>query len=454
MIRRGIVNAAASSSRLPIAARSIATVPPLYRQQPERLPRGHVRPTRRTRSGPLQDTYPTPPEYDIPDAVPSLSRPVIIPNDPKGVLTNNHQARELLGHESLVIARQIEMLNIFVGFEQANRYAIHTPSGELVGFLAEEEQSIISTMSRQLLRTHRPFRAVVMDKLGNPVLWIKRPFAFINSRIYVHASQEETGSLIGEAQQEWHPWRRRYNVFQARDEDTFSQFARIDSGLWAWDFWLKDRDDRLVASINRNFRGLGRELFTDTGQYVIRFDSAGTELDLPPGSDLSVQGQTLVLPEGKEGALTLDQRAMALATAISIDFDYFSRHSGAGGMGFPFFMWGGGDGSSDVNSGRGNPEGGAAAGAGVGAASAGLDRPLTEDEQVYGPQPTRSSEDVPAYGDEYPEPPPKEGMEGYDEDFDDDAEEIMDDPWESTDGDDSGWFGGGGGGGDWGDWGQ
>jgi hypothetical protein len=47
-----------------------------------------------------------------------------------------------------------------------------------------------------------------------------------------------------------------------------------------------------------------------SGQYVIRFDSAGTELNLPPGAGLNVQGQSLVLPEGKEGGLTLDQRAM------------------------------------------------------------------------------------------------------------------------------------------------
>jgi hypothetical protein len=82
----------------------------------------------------------------------------------------------------------------------------------------------------------------------------------------------------------------------------------------------------LVASINRNFAGFGRELFTDTGgssrqsradrrtgQYVIRFDAAGTELQVPSGSDVTVQGQTLVLPEGDEAALTLDQRAMVRA---------------------------------------------------------------------------------------------------------------------------------------------
>jgi hypothetical protein len=103
-----------------------------------------------------------------------------------------------------------------------------------------------------------------------------------------------------------------------------SQFGRIDAGFLAWDFWIKDRDDReqpylliynshipgLIGTINRNFRGIGRELFTDTGQYVIRFDSAGMELDLPPGSELSMQGQKLILPTSGESGLTLDQRAM------------------------------------------------------------------------------------------------------------------------------------------------
>ena len=29
-----------------------------------------------------------------------------------------------------------------------------------------------------------------------------------------------------------------------RGEETFSQFARIDSGFLAWEFWLKDKQDR------------------------------------------------------------------------------------------------------------------------------------------------------------------------------------------------------------------
>ncbi|ORX37703.1 Scramblase-domain-containing protein [Kockovaella imperatae] len=341
MLTRAGNRLVASSSRslLVPLSRPISTIAPaLERHAGTRRSLRRDDTSHRYRSRPPSRFSPGP-SLDYPDYEPGEpiggrvipSRPVVIPPDPDGVLQDSHAARELLAHDTLVIVRQIEMLNIFVGFEQANRYAIQTTEGELVGFLVEEEQSIVSTMTRQFLRTHRPFRAIIMDRHGNPILWIRRPFQFINSRIYVRAAGEENGPLVGEAQQEWHPWRRRYNVFQTRrGGETFSQFARIDGGFWAWDFWLKNKDDQLVASINRNFRGLGRELFTDTGQYVIRFDAAGTELDMPPGAAFEVQGQKLILPSGPDGSLTMDQRAMTLATAVSIDFDYFSRHSGAG----------------------------------------------------------------------------------------------------------------------------
>ncbi|WVF68496.1 hypothetical protein IAT40_003263 [Kwoniella sp. CBS 6097] len=481
------LQAAAGPSKqllLPVRQRAISTALPLFRHD-DRLPRGHIRPRRRpiqpsdyanaSEQAPGSAGQGPYPQYDFDQYDPSTvqggqlppvpSRPINIPPDPHGVLGDNHAARDILGHESLVIVRQLEMLNVFMGFEQANRYAIHSPDGQHVGFLAEEEQSFVSAISRQALRTHRPFRAVVMDRYGKPVLWIRRPFAFINSRIFVHATEGPEGTLVGETQQQWHPWRRRYNVFQTRDVETFKQFARVDSGFLAWDFWLKDRDDRLVASINRNFRGLGRELFTDTGQYVIRFDAAGTELNMPPGSEINVQGQSLILPQGKEGGLTLDQRAMTLATAVSIDFDFFSRHSGSGGLGFPFVFWGGGDGGMEASRGGAGTagtqpvDGGAAAGAAAGAAGAGM----SEDEQIYGRQPapgpetpSRSAEDgrggypEQQYGDE-------EGLEGYEEEQGWGEDEVMQDPWsQQQQSDDGGWFGGsgGGGGGDWGDWGS
>ena len=101
---------------------------------------------------------------------------------------------------------------------------------------------------------------------------------------------------FSEAQQRWHLWRRRYDLFLRQDlsanaptpqtdgvtfEHTLSktnehppeaqlehfvQFAKIDEGFWAWHFTLRDSRGEELASISRAFRGFGREIFTDTGK--------------------------------------------------------------------------------------------------------------------------------------------------------------------------------------------
>lgn len=183
--------------------------------------------------------------------------------------------------------------------------------------------------------------------------------------------------LIGEAQQQWAPLRRKYylSLFrqtatpevnlstrqtQPRDhahsgsrqlelsqaavkggEGQFSQFAYVDEPFLSWDFSLLSADSRLIGSVNRNFAGFGREIFTDTGVYALRMDAV--DLAEEPQHPISKTGeQKEVISENPAAGMTLDQRAIMLATAVTIDFDYFSRKSGSSGfmpIWFPF--WGG-----------------------------------------------------------------------------------------------------------------
>jgi len=267
----------------------------------------------------------------------------------------NGLKRLLLGHDELVITRQIEMLNIFVGFEQTNKYVITNTDGETLGFIAEEPRGFFATFGRQIFRTHRPFRAVVMDAYGTPVLWVRRPFAWINSRMFVQrlkdyntytSEGEPVLDTFGEVQQLWHPWRRRYDLFLREspqrilsvaseaqpepDTEVFTQLAKIDEGFLAWHFFLRDARGQEIASIRRAFRGFGRELFTDTGQYFIRFSS------LPPDAEDPTPRAPYVVRD-----LNLEERALVLAMSVNVDFDYFSHHSsGSPGLGMWFFSAG------------------------------------------------------------------------------------------------------------------
>ncbi|KAJ1539010.1 hypothetical protein HK405_013277, partial [Cladochytrium tenue] len=199
-----------------------------------------------------------------------------------------------------MIGRQLEMLNVLVGFEQANKYAIKNAAGQNVGFIVEDDAGFASLLVRQLLRTRRPFAATVLDANGTPLLRLERPIKwFLNSTIRIYDAQE-SGALIGEVKQVWHPIRRKYDLFLKN-----RQFGIIDGGFWAWDFVIADEQGGTLSAINRNFVGFAREIFTDTGVYAVQMDSASP-----------------VRP------VSLDERAVVLACAITIDIDYFSRHSG------------------------------------------------------------------------------------------------------------------------------
>jgi len=307
------------------------------------------------------------------------------------------QLASVLDHPLLVVTREIEWGNLLIGFEQANKYAIRLADGRIVGFIAEES-SLGRAILRQALRTHRAFQATVMDAMGTPVLRVHRPAYLISSSISVYRLFGDTvGPLLGEVHMNWHLWRRRYDLFDAQGR----QFGEIDAPLLSVQFPIRGEGagstegPGVLASIDKDWTGLGRELFTDARQYVIRMDPAVTpqgviadaqrKLGLPEGAPLAsasgpVEPAQAAVPsrletpaealqrererhrqslehDGHAGRLyapyastsiasdcslselDMAKRAVILAAAISIDFDYFSLHSGSPGMfHMPFFF--------------------------------------------------------------------------------------------------------------------
>lgn len=214
-----------------------------------------------------------------------------------------------------------------------------------------------------------------MDTDGNVVLRVTRSISYINSRITVSKGGEapSAANKIGECQQIWSPFRRKYALFHryrvedpstppeanndtkaltiqegTEPEESYAQFANVDSRMLAWDFYVQSESGQVLASINRNFMGFGREIFTDTGQYVLRFDRKMADMEVQQRITQGVgindelkkvaneneeakehageQSKALVQVDEDRG-LTLDQRAVLLATAVTIDIDYFSRQS-------------------------------------------------------------------------------------------------------------------------------
>uniref|UniRef100_A0A2P2JED3 Phospholipid scramblase n=2 Tax=Rhizophora mucronata TaxID=61149 RepID=A0A2P2JED3_RHIMU len=221
----------------------------------------------------------------------------------------------LLARSNLLITRDIEWANLMLGFEQENRYLVVDvcyPKSP-VGFIREQSNVI----ARQLLRLRRPFVAYIIDGLGNELFRVRRPFWWITSTIYA----EINGKAVGVVHRRWHLWRRVYDLYLGQ-----KQFAVVENpGFWNWTFTLKDIDGKVLAQIDRDWRGFGFEIFTDAGQYVIRFGSSDPSSKTGPARTVDELEVVRLL--------SLSERAVAVALAISLDNDYFSRH---GGWAIPF----------------------------------------------------------------------------------------------------------------------
>lgn len=89
-----------------------------------------------------------------------------------GILQYSDPISELLSQPCLVMERKIEFMNMFLGFEQANRYAILDINGNHLGYMEEEDFGITKAILRQVYRLHRPFSVRVLDRQGQHVLTV------------------------------------------------------------------------------------------------------------------------------------------------------------------------------------------------------------------------------------------------------------------------------------------
>ncbi|GME95841.1 hypothetical protein B5S28_g4268 [[Candida] boidinii] len=254
-----------------------------------------------------------------------------------GIIKKDDLVYKILSQPTLVIERQIEFMNLFIGIEQSNKYRLLDTEGNQLGYLIERDFNFFKLIMRQIYKLHRPFTVDLYDNNGNLLLTIDRPFSLINSHIKTFLPNINTKEsyLIGESVQNWHLWRRKYNLFLNNkfDNENFDQYGLINSPFLSWEFPIFNNENKIIGSISKNFVGLMREFFTDTNLYVLRMDPSSFA-----NEELQQYYYGINNNKGFSGkTMTIDERAVMLANAISIDFDYFSRHSRGPGGGLFLF---------------------------------------------------------------------------------------------------------------------
>lgn len=191
------------------------------------------------------------------------------------------------------VVQRRELAEVVLGAETRNKYELLTPSGEQVGFAAEQGKGFLAVLARLFMGHWRSFEIVVFDHLRQPLLRAVHPFRFFFQRLEVF---DATGRPLGALQQRWAFFTKRFDVLDAQG----NTLCEMRSGLfkvWTFPFF---RGELEVGRIEKKWAGLLSEAFTDADRFRV------------------VLGP----------ALSPMERSLLLASALFIDLQYFEKKQG------------------------------------------------------------------------------------------------------------------------------
>ncbi len=203
---------------------------------------------------------------------------------------------DLANYQELVVRQTKEMLEIFTGFETANRYRILTPEGEEAMFCYEES----GMLSRQFMGSHRPLNLHVVDKEGQPILNANRSFFWFFSHLNV---QDGSGTPLGSLHRKFAMLSRRFALLDSGGQ----QIAGLNGRVFRpYTFTLNNASGQEMGRIVKQWGGILREGFTDADTFSIQFSDVERSQEI---------------------------RLLLIASAFAIDLDFFENKGSRAGIG-------------------------------------------------------------------------------------------------------------------------
>lgn len=204
-------------------------------------------------------------------------------------MTDNKRVEDFFTPHNQILIQQVkEWAEIITNFETRNKYQILSPSGSELGFMAEQGTGAMAFISRMFLRTHRPMKVTVWSSNKEELMSLDRPFHWFFSDLTV---RDGSGEVLGHVYRRFGLLYKKYDLVTANG----NLFARIESPVWRlWTFFVKDKMDKEVGNISKNWGGLLKEMFTDADRFQVSF-----------------------------GNQSWMEKAVIFAAAISIDMDFF-----------------------------------------------------------------------------------------------------------------------------------
>lgn len=206
----------------------------------------------------------------------------------------NPQLQNMLMQDAIIVQQAIEMSNVLLGIDSANKYDVFAPTGHKLGSVAEIGRGAGGFIMRQLFNNARACKLQIFDIQGTEIGLIDKPFRFIFSEMAAVSGQQGAMVEIGRAKRVT-LFNRNYTISvggvpQFTIQSSLFQFRRFKFDVM--------RNGVLIASIVKKFEGFMKMAFTQADNFSIQFFDKN---------------------------LTLEERYTLFATLFLIDYDVFEQ---------------------------------------------------------------------------------------------------------------------------------
>ncbi|KAJ8048515.1 Phospholipid scramblase 2 [Holothuria leucospilota] len=202
---------------------------------------------------------------------------------------------EYLTHlDQILIHQQVELIEVFTGWETENKYQIKNALGQQIYFAAEESELCM----RLCCKSRRGFMMHIIDNLNQEVMRVVRPFQCCAGCCWCADSCDhcaltisvETpgGEQIGHVRQRGSRWKPHFDILDSSYEPVLKirgPCFRTPCCIEDVNFQLMTYDEsQQIGKISKQWAGITKEWFTKADNFGITF---------PQDLDVKVKGTLL-----------------------------------------------------------------------------------------------------------------------------------------------------------------
>jgi uncharacterized protein YxjI len=167
-------------------------------------------------------------------------------------------------HSMLRVRQKKEWGEILTGIETRNRYMVVGDDDQPLFFVGEVGEGVGAFLMRMFLKAKRPFTLELKSPDGAILLRLRRPWHWWLSQMEV---EDGMGRHLGSIQQRFAFFERRYEVIG----ESGQVLAALRGPFFKpWTF-LVEENGREVGKIQKQWSGLGKELFTTADNFGVTF---------------------------------------------------------------------------------------------------------------------------------------------------------------------------------------